>query len=341
MWQSVVAPFLVSFLSAACSIPLWRWAAHRFDILDYPATPLKTHGQPIPYLGGGIVCTGLAFGFLVHPGNLPSELVGLISGTAMIFCVGLADDARPLSPYVKLTFQFIAVTLCILGGIHVSVVALPPTVNYFLTYLWMMAITNAFNIIDVHDGLCSGTAVLVSLGLLLVSIFTPLFDKTFVTVSASALAGATLAFFQVNRPPAKMFLGDAGSLPIGFLLSGLAIGESYTLDHNVGFLVPFILFLVPIYDLIFVVVVRLAKGQSPIRGSPDHVAVRLRRLGWSDRRVLVSLLGLSAAAAVLAPGVVFLPFPYAAFIAFCAVSACIGIGIAMSRIPLDGSTGSP
>lgn len=252
-----------------------------------------------------------------------------------MFFIGLADDLKPISPYSKLTFQFLAATLLILGDLHVSIVAFPPALNYFLTYLWVMAITNAFNIIDVHDGLCGGTAVIISSGLWLVSVFTPFYDKTFVAVSAAAIAGATLAFYRVNFPPARMFLGDAGSLMLGFLLSALAIGESYTLDHLVGILVPFILFLVPIYDLIFVVVIRLAKGKSPIRGSPDHVAVRLRRLGWSDKRVLLSMLALSATAAILCPGVVFLSFPYAAFLAACAVLACIGIGVALAGIKTE------
>lgn len=259
-------------------------------------------------------------------------MVGLLFGTIIIHLVGLSDDVRPLSPYTKLAFQFISTTLAILGGLHMSIHALPPWVNYFFTYLWMMAITNAFNIIDVHDGLCAGTALIVSLGLLLVSVFTTLYDKTFVVVLSAAALGATAAFFLVNRPPARMFLGDSGSLTLGFLLAGLAIGESYTPDHLVGLLVPLILFLVPVYDLIFVVVIRLLKGRSPIRGSPDHVAIRLRHLGWSDRRVLWSLLVVSASSAVLSPGVVFLPFPYAVFVAAVSVLGAAGLGVILYQI---------
>ena len=335
MVRTVFAPCLVSLLIASLTLPLFRRLANRFDILDYPSSPLKRHEHPIPYLGGAAVFAGLLAGILVYPGVWPTELIGLLCGTTVMFFVGFADDLKPLSPYSKFGLQLLATTLAILGDLHVSIAAFPPALNYFLTYLWVMAITNAFNIIDVHDGLCSGTAVFVSVGLLLVSIFTTLYDKTFVTVSAAAMAGAAAAFFAVNRPPAKMFLGDAGSLTIGFLLSGLAIGESYTPDHLVGLLVPFILFLVPIYDLIFVVIVRLAKGKSPIRGSPDHVAIRLRRLGWNDHRVLWSILSLSAAAAILCPGVVFLPLPYATFLAACAVLACIGIGIVLAGVKTE------
>lgn len=278
------------------------------------------------------VFAGVLAGALVYPDHWPTDLAGLLIGAAVIHLVGLADDLRPVSPYTKLAFQFIATTLMMMGGIHVSIYALPPYANYFLTYLWMMAITNAFNIIDVHDGLCSGTACVIAAGLILVSVFTVLYDKTTVTVAASAVLGSTAAFFLVNRPPARMFLGDAGSLTIGFLLAGLAIGESYTPDHLVGLLVPFILFLVPIYDLIFVVAVRWLKGLSPIRGSPDHVAIRLRHLGWSDSRVLYGLLILSAAAAVLSPGVVFLPLPYALFLASCALIVAAGLGIVLYGI---------
>lgn len=332
MIRTVLFASIASFAAASLSIPVLRRIARRLGFLDEPALPLKTHKRPIPYLGGVAVFAGIFAGVFFHPGLLPPELVGLLFGTAVMHLVGLADDAAPVSPYTKLFFQFAATTLAILGGLHISITALPPVLNYFLTYLWMMAITNAFNIIDIHDGLCSGTAFLISAGLLLVSFFTTLYDKTFVTVSAAAAMGATGAFFLVNRPPARMFLGDAGSLTIGFLLAGLAIGESYTPDHLVGLLVPLILFLVPIYDLIFVVIVRLMKGLSPIRGSPDHVAIRLRMLGWNDVRVLLGLLSISAAGAILSPGVVFLPFPYAMFLAGCAVVGAVSIGILLSKI---------
>lgn len=336
MIRTVLAPFIVSAVTAAVLIPVFRRVARRFDILDYPSTPLKTHLTPIPYLGGAAVFAGLAAGVGVFPGRIPTELLGLLGGTAIMFLVGLADDLRPISPYTKLFFQALAATLMIWGGLHVSIAALPTAVNYGLTYVWILAMTNAFNIIDVHDGLCSGTAVFISIGLILVSVFTVFYDKTFVTVSAAALAGSAAAFFAVNHPPAKMYLGDAGSLMIGFCLAGLAIGESYTLDHLVGFLVPFFLFLVPIYDLIFVALIRFLKGLSPLRGSPDHVAIRLRRLGWSDRRVLWSLLSLSAAAAILSPGIVFLPLPYAAFLAGCAALVCVGIGWVLAGIKTSG-----
>ena len=214
MIRNVLIPMVASFLSAGVAIPLFRWLAGRFDVMDRPAPPLKTHGRAVPYLGGGVVVAGVAFGLLMYPGRMPPELSGLLGGAFILFLVGLADDLRPISPYVKLVLEGFATALAIAGGLRVSIVALPPAANYFLTVVWMLAMTNAFNIIDVHDGLCSGTASLISAGLLLVSVFTTLFDKTFVTVSAAALAGASAAFFLVNRPPARMFLGDAGSLPM-------------------------------------------------------------------------------------------------------------------------------
>lgn len=335
MFYAVFVPFLGALILSSLLIPPFRRLAEHFDILDRPSSPLKKHVRPIPYLGGCAVFAGVAAGLVFYPGSMPPELRGLLVGTAIMLCVGLADDLRPISPYPKFLFQILATALAVRAGLHVSIQALPPFLNYGLTFVWMIAMTNAFNIIDVHDGLCSGTAALIAVGLLLVSLFTPLYDKTFVTVSAAALIGGLAAFFRVNRPPAKMFLGDAGSLPVGFMLAGLAIGESYTLGHLVGFLVPFILFLVPMYDLVFVVVMRLARGLSPIRGSPDHVAVRLRRLGWSDSRVLWSLLAISAAAAVIAPGVVFFPFPYAVFLAACAVLAGLGVGFVLANIKAE------
>ncbi len=332
MTRSVLLPMAVSFAVASLVFPLFRSLANRWNILDRPAGPLKKHDHPVPYLGGCMVFCGVAAAMALYPGQIPPELRGLILGTSLMLLVGLVDDLRPVSPYLKLACQALSAAIAVWGGLRVSIVFLPLSVNLALTCLWMVAITNAFNIIDVHDGLCSGTAVMISVGLILVSLFTTLYDKTFVTVSAAALFGAGLAFFIVNRPPARMFLGDAGSLPIGFFLAGLAIGESYTPDHPVGLFVPFLLFLVPMYDLLFVVVMRLARGLSPLRGSPDHVAVRLRHLGWSDGQVLAALLAISAISACLSPGVVFLPMPYATFLAVCAALAAIGVGWALARI---------
>lgn len=333
MIRTILLPSVVSFLISLIMVPVFRLVANRYGIMDRPRPPLKMHGRCVPYLGGCAVFLGFLAGLATYPGEIPVELVGLGVGASILFILGMFDDIRPLSPYPKFFFQFIAVGIAVKCGIHVDIKAFPVELNYALTFLWMVAMTNAFNIIDVHDGLCSGTASLVATGLILVSIFTSLFDHTFVTVAASCLLGATLSFFLVNTPPARMFLGDAGSIPIGFLLSGLAVGESYTTEHHaMGLLVPFLLFLVPIYELLFVVVVRIRKGLSPIRGSPDHVAVRLRRLGWTDWQVLGCLLGVSFVAVALAPGVVFFPLPYASFLAVCAVFAGVGVGVWLARI---------
>lgn len=332
----VLQGFALSFIVTTLLIPAAMQLARRWDILDYPTGELKTHAEPIPYLGGLALAGGVLAATAVYARKVgfPSELCGLMAGTAVILFLGLSDDLKPLSPYVRLAIQALAAALVVKGGIRVQIQALPHEANLAITFIWLVGVTNAFNLIDVHDGLCSGTAMIVSLGLVLVAHFTPIYDRTYVAVAAGALAGAALAFLNVNHPPAKMFLGDAGSLTAGFWLASLAIAESYTVQHPVGFIVPLILFIVPLYEIVFVVILRILSGRSPLRGSPDHIAIRLRSLGWTPRRVLWSMLGVSLIGALLAPMVAFLPMQIALFEAAAALCGALALGWALARIPV-------
>src|SRR6185503_3968347 len=166
------------------------------------------------------------------------------------------------------------------------------------------AVTNAFNIIDIMDGLASGVAAIAAVFFALVAIA---HGEAMVAVMAAALAGSLVGFLRYNSAPARIYLGDSGSLFIGLTLAALATNGGYTRSNLVGLLTPVIFLGVPLFDLAFVSILRIEQGLSPVRGTPDHFALRLRRAGFGVRRtVLVTyaatfMLGAVGLAAMSAP----------------------------------------
>ena len=155
---------------------------------------------------------------------------------------------------------------------------LPDWVALALTVFWLVGLTNALNLIDVSDGLAGGVASIAGVYLYVVSIWN---GQTTIAMLTLSLVGATCAFLAFNRPPATIYLGDTGSMFLGFMLGALAMSGHYTFNHRVAALAPVILLGVPIFDTLYVMGVRAVRGIPLMQGSPDHFAVRLRRNGWS------------------------------------------------------------
>jgi UDP-GlcNAc:undecaprenyl-phosphate GlcNAc-1-phosphate transferase len=207
----------------------------------------------------------------------------LLAGTLMLL-VGLIDDLGVLSPWAKLASQFIAVIALIKAGIFIKLVFVPPLAALAVSALWFLAVTNAFNIIDIMDGLASGVAAIAAVFFALVAIA---HEEATVAVMAAALGGSLVGFLRYNSAPARIYLGDSGSLFIGLTLAALATNGGYTRSNLVAALTPVIFLGVPLFDLAFVSMLRLEQGLSPLRGSPDHFALRLRRAGFGVRHTVL------------------------------------------------------
>ncbi|RMH54452.1 MAG: undecaprenyl/decaprenyl-phosphate alpha-N-acetylglucosaminyl 1-phosphate transferase [Candidatus Hydrogenedentota bacterium] len=267
---------------------------------------LKKHERVVPYGGGvgifaGILCSLAAVGLWTRGTGEPAfgSFHALLTGGGIVFLGGMVDDARPLGPFPKFLFQFTAAVVVLLGGVHLDVKVLPVWLNLVLTILWIVGVINAVNIIDILDGLAGMICGAAGITLALVGLLNE--DVTLAVMGTSVFAAAT-AFLLFNFPPAKIFMGDAGSQTLGFFLAAGTIMGSYTTFNNIALLAPVLILGVPIYDTILVILFRLRKGRSPFRGSEDHVALRLKKMGFSDRAA-VGLLGgvtvcLSAAAVV-------------------------------------------
>lgn len=206
----------------------------------------------------------------------------LFAGSLIIWFVGLVDDRWNLHPFVKLAGQGAACLVLIGAGITISSLSAWGSAGDAITLIWMLLIINAFNFIDSIDGHCAGVAVtsLVVFFLLLQVVQQPLVGILVIT-----LAGAVLGFLPHNFKPAKIFLGDNGSLLIGYMMAAVTLLASYDSQGSPGIsqLIPILMFGVPIYDTVSVVVVRILRGTPPWLGDRNHFAHRLKRLGMSDK----------------------------------------------------------
>ncbi len=265
-------------------VPVMRRAAIKWGVVDKPDDHLKRHREPIPYLGGIAVYLSFLLSLSLAYEFSPELLGIMLAGTIMLL-IGLVDDFGVLLPYQKLAGQILATFVLMKAGIYIQVEFFPVWLGIALTVFWVIAIVNAVNIIDIMDGLSGGVSFVAALFLMVVAILN---GSTTIAIMAGALAGALLGFLRFNYRPAKIFLGDAGSMFIGLMLAALSITVDYTHENPLAYIAPILILGVPIYDTFLVMLMR-AKKRIPVHlGSPDHYAIRLKRIGWSVPRIVWS-----------------------------------------------------
>lgn len=287
---------LASSFAAATLTPVAARIATRIGFVDRPLPPLKRHAQPVPYLGGlAVFLSFTAARVWVRPLDGPARAI--LIGSALVVTVGLIDDARPLSPGQKLWGQLWAATALVASGARIELTMIPAPLSYPLSVLWLVTCMNAFNVLDVSDGLATSAAMVGSLGAVLVGLSTR--DST-LAVTGACVGGAAAAFLFMNRPPARIYLGDAGAMFFGATIGALAMLARYGATNPVSpYFVPLTLVAVPLFELTLVVLARAGARRAVYLGSGDHVALRLKHAGWSAGRVVAAslLAGLAAMAA--------------------------------------------
>ena len=288
--------------------PIVRKGALLYDIVDRPDGKLKNHKDPVAYLGGIAVYLAVLL-TLALTFDLSREILGILLSGTIIVILGIIDDFKVLPPKIKFIGQAIAAFVLIKSGIYIKLVFLPLWINIILSFLWLMVITNAFNIIDVMDGLATGIGCLVSIILFIVAIMN---QHVLIAILTIALAGALLGFLRYNFAPAKIYLGDTGSLFIGLLLGALSMIGSYTQNNTIACLSPVIILGIPIFDTVFVTYIRWRRGIPIIYGSPDHFALRLRKWRFSTVQTVILSYAASLILGLLAIVMLLLPSNLAA-----------------------------
>jgi UDP-GlcNAc:undecaprenyl-phosphate GlcNAc-1-phosphate transferase len=305
---TLLAVALAAAIVSFATTRLAAFVARRLGALDRPAG-YKAHREATPLLGGVGVATGTCLaicGLSGWRGDL--DRVGLLalgSGSLVVLCVGLLDDLHGLSAGTKLAWQVVAAACAGLVlaafGVRLSLFLGWPVLPLMgLTALWVVGITNAFNFADNMNGLCAGLGAVAAAFLALANLRS---GETTVALAAAALAGGCLGFLPANWPRARIFLGDAGSMFIGFSLAGLSVMGVYTPGARVpglAVLVPLLILAVPVLDLLGVVGLRLRAGDAFWRGDRRHLSHRLVRRGLKPAAAVAVLWGVGFLSGVVA-----------------------------------------
>jgi UDP-GlcNAc:undecaprenyl-phosphate GlcNAc-1-phosphate transferase len=305
--------------------------------VSVPASSRHLHSTPLPRLGGiaifasFLICIAGAILISRHfssldPGFAPRSWLSILVPGALIFLLGVYDDVYGVGPYVKFAVQGIAGAMLFAGGLRIDglpvlfgnhqfswMIALP------LTILWVLAITNAFNLIDGLDGLAAGSALFSTLVVFVVALLS---HSTVVSLMTLVLAGAILGFLRFNFNPATIFLGDSGSLFIGFMLSALALRGAQKSPTIIAVAIPVVSFGLPILETALSVIRRVISGRPVFTADREHIHHKLLELGFSHRQVVITLYAVSALFALLS---LFLLWPTGKTLGL--VLAVVGTGI--------------
>ena len=283
----ILASALVSFLAP----PLIRMLAQSVGFVDNPEAR-KLHVTPVPLLGGVAIYAGFVTALMMAGTQPVNELFGVLGGATLIMSFGLWDDRNGMRPLVKLGGQAAAAGILIWSGIQITLFS-SQALNIALTVLWVVGICNALNFLDNMDGLAAGLTMVSGGFFLILAVVEGL---GLVATLAAATVGACLGFLYYNFNPATLFMGDAGSLLLGFVLAVLGMKLKFVgRPLNVTWMIPVVILGLPIFDTTLVVISRLRRGQPVYQGGKDHTSHRLMaRFGMTQTRAVMTLYLVSA-----------------------------------------------
>ncbi len=277
-----ISIFLISLFSSLCFVFLFRAIAIRFSIFDNPDGAIKKHKNPVPYLGGVGVYCGFLLSLLLSGVCIENMTLCLV-GSSLLLLLGLLDDLVILNPYQKFAGQLFVVLCFLRAGIYSKEHFFSNYGNLLISGVWVLTIINGFNLVDVMDGLATTIALCATISFMLTAILFHQYDILFFLV---AFAGSLIAFFWYNRPNATIYLGDAGSLFVGGVLAVVPFFFTWGKYNVCGYLTPVLFLAVPLLEVVFLILIRSAKGIPFYKGSPDHFCHYLQRRGWSKYAVL-------------------------------------------------------
>lgn len=299
----IICAGLLSFTTT----PVVRVIAYKLKAIDVPKDNRRMHKVPTPRLGG----LSIFFGFLVTTllfCEMDIQIIGVLIGALIIVILGMLDDIFRLPALPKFLVQIIASCVPVFCGVVIN------HINFFgkhipfgiwsipITVFWIVAITNAVNLIDGLDGLACGFSTISAFSILVFALLSPVVDFN-VAIITAVLAGSCLGFLPFNMNPAKIFMGDTGALFLGFMLGNISVMGLFKTNAIISFVTPFFIFALPLIDTILAVVRRILKGQSPFQADRSHLHHRLIDIGFSQKQTVAILYALSALMGVA--GIIF------------------------------------
>ena len=297
----VAAALVVALVVALVATPVVKNLAIRVKAVDVPKDGRRMHDHPIPRMGGLAIFLGFLLSVLLFL-DLNAQMRGMLLGAVIIVVLGIFDDIYSLRAMFKFVVQIIAALVAVLSGNVIETLSNPnvfsadPYWNLGIlavpaTVIWIVAITNAVNLIDGLDGLACGVSTISSMTLLVIALVV---SEGNVAILMAALAGGCIGFLPYNMNPAKIFMGDTGSTFLGYILAVVSIQGLFKFYAIISFAVPFLILGLPIFDTAFAFIRRIAHGQSPMHADRSHIHHRLIDMGLNQKQAVATLYVISA-----------------------------------------------
>lgn len=301
LWLRALLAIAVGFAVSFASTPIVKTFAQKVGAIDVPKDARRVHDHPIPRMGGLAIFLGFILSVVLFV-DITRQVRGILLGAVLIVACGAIDDIISLRAWVKLIIQIIAAIVAVAHGVVIEVLMNP---NIFsenealilgvlavpVTILWIVGITNSVNLIDGLDGLAVGVSTISCVTILVVAL---LVSEPNVALIVAALAGACIGFMPYNLNPARIFMGDTGSLLLGYVLATVSVLGLFKFYAIVTFVVPVLALAVPLSDTLFAFCRRILHGQSPFHADRGHFHHKLMDLGLNQKQAVAILYAISA-----------------------------------------------
>lgn len=299
MYSTLWLTFLLAFVLSLVMTPVAIKLAPKIGAMDVPKDSRRMHTKAMPRFGGLAIFTGTTISTAVFLMQLDNRIVGILVGGILIYILGIVDDLKNLPAKVKFLGQTVIAVIMYMYGIRIEFLSnffgvgkseLSTVLCFVVTVVWIVGITNTVNLIDGLDGLAAGTSAIASLCIAYVAYIHGMY---LAAGAMLALAGGALGFLPYNFYPAKIFMGDGGSLYLGFMLSTMSILGPVKSATVVAVIIPVLVLGVPIFDTAFAIFRRLVNKRPIMEADKGHLHHRLMKLGYGQRRATLMLYGVS------------------------------------------------
>ncbi len=302
-YASMIFAFIISFIFSFASTPLVRRLAYRIGAVDVPKDKRRVHKRPTPRIGGLAIIFGFMVAIISFSDSWSREFAATLIGAGILAVLGVVDDCKELDAKLKFVVQIAAALVVVLyGDIKISVfsnpnvfsqspyLVLPQWASVTVTVLWIVFMTNAVNFIDGLDGLAAGVSAIMSMSLVFIAIT---YHEYAIALMGLAIMGSCFGFLPYNFNPAKIFMGDTGSMFLGYMLSVLSVQGMFKSYAVISFAVPLIMLGLPLFDALFAMMRRVLSGKNPMSADRGHLHHRLYDMGFSQKQTVFILYAIS------------------------------------------------
>ncbi|MBU1044819.1 MAG: undecaprenyl/decaprenyl-phosphate alpha-N-acetylglucosaminyl 1-phosphate transferase [Candidatus Omnitrophica bacterium] len=337
MYHVIGLLFIITFFSCYFLLPFFEKFAKDKKFITSPA-PQKIDFRSIPYLGGiamfsVFLILGCVFAqFSCFSLNLFHFYMFMLAA-AIIVLFGFYDDIREMNPREKLMGQFLGALILIAFVMRTEIIYLNPFFNIILSFFWIILLVNAFNLLDILDGLAGGVSLITTFVFFVFSVLT---NNHFVLLISTIQCAVLIAFLRYNLPPARIFMGDAGSQFLGFSQAVMAISLSFAqTGSEIGLVIPLVILALPLFDMLFVIFVRLRQGKSIFLKSNDHFVFRLIKVNFSKKSILRIMLVLAIITNCCALLIFLVSNIMGLFVFILVISIMCLVGVKLSRLEIS------